>query len=183
VQSYRIGDKVSQNYILYLGDHELLKDKSNRNIIAKLLENKINGNVPISDDMLGVSQEILDLVDEYYQKYLHKNRSNEEIEKEKQEYEARFETVDTDSTKVIDRREIGAEAMSKTMLDRIGLHDFLKRKGWKEKDTDHAYIAIISRAVFRASEHKTEHWLKNNSCRHELFRKNGQRGRIYLPLF
>jgi hypothetical protein len=83
--------------------------------------------------MIGVSKEILDLVDEYYQKYLHKNRSKKEIEKEKQEYEARFETVDSDSTKVIDRREIGAEAISKTMLDRSGLHDFLKLKGWKEK--------------------------------------------------
>jgi len=171
VQSYRIGDKVSQNYILYLGDNELLKDKTNWNIIAKLLENKINGNVPISDDMLGVSKEILDMVDEYYQKYLHKNRSKEELEKEKQDYEARFETVDTESTKVIDCREIGAEAMSKRMLDRIGLRDFLKQKAWKEKDIDHAYIAIISRAVFRASEHRTEHWLANNSGLLELFRK------------
>lgn len=171
LSNYRIGDKVKQEYILHLGNNELLKYKSNRDIIAKLLENKINGNVPISDDMLGVSKEILDLVNEYYQKYLYKNRSKEEIEKEKKEYEARFETVDMESTKVIDCREIGAEAMSKTMLDRIGLRDFLKRKGWNEKSIDHAYVAIISRAVFRASEHKTEHWLAINSGLLELFGK------------
>ena len=171
LSNYRVGKKTKQKYILYLGYHELLEDKRNRDILAGLLENKINGNVPISDEMLGASKELLALADVFYQKYLYKNRSREEIEQEKKEYEDRFETVDTESTKVTDCREIGCEAISKNMLDRTGLRDFLKRRGWKDIDIDHAYIAIISRAVFRQSEHRTEQWLAGSSGLLELFGK------------
>ena len=130
VANYRIGKKTKQKYILYLGYDKLLEIKANRDILADLLENKINGNVAISDEMINAPKELIDLSDHFYQKYLYKNRSKEEIEKENKEYEARFETVDTESTKVIDCREIGAESISKNMLDRIGLQDFLRKKGW-----------------------------------------------------
>ncbi len=170
--NYRLGKKTMQKYVLYLGYHKLLEEKPNRDILAKLLENKIVGNISISDEMIDAPKELLVLADEYYQKYLYKNRSKEEIDKEKQEYEARFETVDMESTKVIDCREIGAEAVSKNMLDRIGLQDFLKRKGWQDIAIDQAYISIISRAVFRESEHKTEQWLAASSGLLELFGKN-----------
>ncbi len=171
ISNYRVGKKTKQKYILYLGCNKLLEEKQNRDILANLIENKINGNVAISDEMINAPRELMVLADEYYQKYLYKNRSKEELEQEKKEYEDRFETVDTESTKVIDCREIGSESISKKMLDRIGLQDFLRKKGWKDIDIDHAYIAIISRAVFSHSEHRTEKWLASNSGLIELFGK------------
>jgi len=172
LSNYRVGGSVKQTYILHLDKHILLEDKTNRAILAHLLENKIKGNVAISDEMLNAPKELIDLANEYYQKYLHKNRSDEEKETEKKEYEARFETVDMESTKVLECREIGAEAICKTMLDRIGLREFLQRKGWIDKAIDRAYIAIISRAVFSSNEHKTEQWLAINSGLLEFFGKN-----------
>lgn len=175
VSNYRVGKQVKQNYHLYIGYDKLLEDDKNRRILAKLLGNKINGNVPISEEMLGASKELIDMASKYYQMYLYKMRSDAEKEKEKEEYEARFETVDMESTKVVDCREIGAESMSKKMLDMIGFREFLGQKGWKLKFIDHAYIAIISRAVFRASEHKTEQWIKNNSGILQLFSKSARK--------
>jgi hypothetical protein len=134
VSNYRVGKQVKQNYHLYIGYEKLLDDEKNRRIFAKLLENKINGNVPISEEMLGASKELLDMANKYYQMYLYKMRSDAEKQKEEEENEARFESVDLGSTKIVDCREIGAESMSKKMLDMIGFREFLEKKGWKLKE-------------------------------------------------
>ena len=55
------------------------------------------------------------------------------------------------------------------MLARFGLKEFLQHKGWNEKEIDKGIISIISRAVGRYSEHKTESWLSSNSGLIELF--------------
>ncbi len=62
--------------------------------------------------------------------------------------------------------------MSYEMMNRIGLGDFLRRKGWSGKSINYALISIISRAVASYSEHKTEGWLQINSGLTELFDKN-----------
>ena len=171
-ETYRVDGKVKHHYILYLGYNKLLEDKPSRQIVAKLIESRITGNLMISEQMLDISGELIGLADDYYLKYLQKNSKEQTVEPEKKKEEKiEYDSVDTSSAQVFDCREIGAESISYEMLERIGLRDFLKKKAWSDKMIDYALISIISRAVFRSSEHKTEKWLKHNSGLKELFDK------------
>ena len=169
-ETYRVDKAVRQKSILYLGDHQLLREKANRRIIASLMKNLIRNTPPLSEDMLEVSTELVSLSELYYNKYLLKIAALESSKDTSADQEViHYELVNPESTTVFDCREIGAESMSYNILERIGLRDYLKRIGWEDKWIDYALISIISRAVACSSEHKTERWLEQNSGLLELF--------------
>ena len=171
-ETYRIAKKVKQRVILYLGYHELLAPKQNRAIVAKLLESKIRNEQTLSDDFVKAPAEFHQLAEQYYLRFLQKKqKENEEKAPVAVEDNTVYEAVDLKTTQVFDCREIGAEWMSYQMLGRLGLNDFLQRKGWSANQIDNALASIISRAVFPYSEHKTESWLESNSGLLELFDK------------
>jgi hypothetical protein len=171
-ETYRVEGTVKQKAILYLGYHNLLENKDNRKIVAKLLEDKIRNEQTLSEVFDNIPEELQQLADEYYRKFLQKIESEEAGPLPEPEDKAIYDEVDISSTQVFDCREIGAEWMSYQMLERIGLREFLSRKGWAEKKINYALISIISRAVAAYSEHKTEGWLELNSGLTELFDKN-----------
>jgi transposase len=168
-EAYRVGGSIKQRATLYLGRHEILDDKKKRQAVASLLEAKIRGKEELSSEFLKAPKALLRLVEELYLKYLQKYKSDEEKEEDRIADDARYDSVDMTTTKVYNVREIGAEAISLEILDRVGLGEFLQRKGWKRQDTDNALISLVSRAVFASSERKTEDWLRQNSGLMELF--------------
>jgi len=174
-ETYRVDGKVKQKAILYLGTHELLKNKDNRTIIANLLEKKIKNEQILSDDFLTESLELNQLAEHYYNCFLQKQQkeSQENVPEENTENANNivYEEVDLNTTQVFDCREIGSESMCYEILNRLGLKEFLEHKGWNVQNIDNALISIISRAIASYSEHKTESWLDLNSGLTELFDK------------
>jgi len=170
-ETYRVDGIVKQNLILYLGSHELLQDKNNRNIVAKLLEDKINNNQSnLFDDKSNIPIELSQLADTFYAKYLHKQQAIADKDKPVEKVDnTEYEQVDLSSCKFMDCREIGAEWISFEMLKRLELKEFLLKKGWSINKVENAMISIISRAVAAYSENKTESWLRLNSGLLELF--------------
>lgn len=168
-ETYRIEGKVKHKSILYLGNKDLLRDKNKRQELAKLLESRIRDTPALSEELIGTQAELIQLADEYYEKYILKIAGADTKQSVVPEIE--YDYVDIASTKVYDSREIGAESMSYKMLERIGLRDHLKALGWDSKLIDIALVSIISRAVACSSEHKTEKWLNQNSALLELFDK------------
>ena len=169
-ETIRIGGKVKHKAILYLGYDPLLKDKTNRQIVSKLLENRIRGLAQLPEFDHKTNVDLAQLADKYYNKYLIKHQDEPAATKPltKQD-ETKYEPVDISSTEVFNTREIGAEWLCYKVAGHLDIKGFLKRQGWKDKWIEHGLISIISRAVFTSSEHKTEHWLHNNSGLLELF--------------
>ncbi|MGC9044608.1 MAG: hypothetical protein ACP5KG_12225 [Myxococcota bacterium] len=78
-----------------------------------------------------------------------------EDSKKREERCPEYEEVDLNTIEDEEAREIGTEWLCKQMLDRIGLDRCLMDLGWNERWINLAYIYIIGRAVYPASERKT----------------------------
>jgi len=80
-----------------------------------------------------------------------------------------WQTIDLNSLRHRDVREIGCEWLCYQALKQLGLEDFLSSQvDWSEEDARLALTHIISRAVYPASELKTSRWIKENSSVCEL---------------
>ena len=76
-----------------------------------------------------------------------------------------WQTIDMNSLRHKDIREIGGEWLCYQVLQHLGLDDFLSRQAdWSNDDVRLALTHIISRAVYPASELKTGRWIKENSA-------------------
>ena len=67
-----------------------------------------------------------------------------------------------------DIREVGAEWIGYNCWDKLRLSAFLISQGWTEEQVQLASTHVISRAVYPASELKTQRWIKENSAICEL---------------
>ena len=80
-----------------------------------------------------------------------------------------WQTIDLNSLRHRDVREIGCEWLCYQALKQLGLEDFLaSQEDWSVEDARLALTHIISRAVYPASELKTSRWIKENSSVCEL---------------
>jgi len=80
-----------------------------------------------------------------------------------------WQTIDLNSLRNKDVREIGSEWLCYQALEQLGIGDFLSsEEGWMPDDVRSAYTHIISRAVYPASELKTSRWIVENSSVCEL---------------
>jgi hypothetical protein len=77
-------------------------------------------------------------------------------------------TIDLNSVRNRDVREIGSEWLCYQSLEQLRMGDFLSNLGWEEKDVRLAQTHIIARAVYPASELKTADWIRENSSVCEL---------------
>jgi len=172
VQAHRVNGKARQRNVLYLGSHKFLHNKDLRRKIAKALEEKIYGQKSISES---ISQyEMLDdeykkHVDEWYNKYLEKEKQGFALSKPADKDTATFEEVDTSCIDTTDCREVGAEWLCLHMARKLKIDKFLRSKGFNPSAVDRALVSIISRAVYPTSERKTAQWLFQNSALSELF--------------
>jgi hypothetical protein len=79
-----------------------------------------------------------------------------------------WQTIDLNSLRNRDVREIGGEWLCYQAIEQLGIADYLANREWEEKDIRLALTHLISRAVYPASELKTSHWIRENSSVCEL---------------
>jgi len=79
-----------------------------------------------------------------------------------------FDTVNLNTLKNKNIREVGAESLCYQALHQLKIEDYLKSRGWDDGQINLAATHIISRTVYPASEYKTVSWIKENSAVCEL---------------
>jgi transposase len=79
-----------------------------------------------------------------------------------------FDTVNLNTLKNKNIREIGAESLCYQALRQLKIDNYLKARGWDDEQVSLATTHIISRTVYPASELKTVSWIKENSAVCEL---------------
>jgi transposase len=76
--------------------------------------------------------------------------------------------IDADTIRHSNVREIGSEWICHQTLEELGISKVLAEAGFSEEQIQLAFIQIVSRAVYPASELKTASWIKENSAVGEL---------------
>ena len=167
VESYRNSDnRVCHRTILsagYLDD--LTTDQLN--LIQKILTSKVSNSsnvafeVPYSNDAT-----VNKHVDEFYKRICIEKRIDIEPGKINAKNQANkdFHTIDVNSIKHKNVREIGAEWLAFQTIRQLKLDEYLQQSGWDEQDVKLAITHLISRAVYPASELETTRWIQENSA-------------------
>lgn len=75
-----------------------------------------------------------------------------------------WQTIDLNSLRNKDVREVGAEWMCYQAIRQLKIDQFLESKGWDQEKIALAMTHMISRAVYPASEYKTSFWIRENSA-------------------
>jgi hypothetical protein len=172
VESYRTNeDRVYHRTILNAGYlDELTVDQIN--LIQKILTAKVKNydqalfELPYTDDTA-----VLHYVDKFYKRMVAEKRIDvlvEEKEKKASKSGKDLQTIDINSIRNKDVREIGAEWLSYQAMNQLQIASFLEHQGWSQNDIKLAQSHIISRAVYPASELETTRWIKENSSVCEL---------------
>lgn len=164
VESYRdFNDVIRHRTMLTVGFMEEL-GASKLNQIQKRLSERIDG----LDNQL-FENETDKVVDEYverlYKQLVEKKRIDRPSIGKRQKD---LHTIDLNTLKNKDVREVGAEWMCYQAIKQLGISDFLLSKGWEEEKTNLALTHLISRAVYPASEYKSSRWIRENSAVCEL---------------
>jgi len=150
--------------MLNLGFLEGLRPEQ-MNVIQKILTDRVENkdpklfDIPVSDDPI-----INKYVEEYYFRLIDEKRidvlaSEPKIKKSNKD----IHTIDVNSIRNKDVREIGAEWLSYQAMAQLKISNFLEQRGWNQEDIQLAQSHIISRAVYPASELETIGWIKENS--------------------
>ena len=167
VESYRNQDgRVCHRTILNAGYLDQL-NTDQLNFIQKILTAKVNNpDIPLfelaySDDPL-----VVHYVDQFFNRMVAEKRIDIFIDKPDKKPSRNgkdLQTIDLNSIRNKDVREIGAEWLSYQAINQLQIAPFLERQGWAEDDIKLAQTHIISRAVYPASELETTRWIKENS--------------------
>ena len=160
-ESYRIDGAIRHRNIIGFGRLEELETVEQKKLLASRIEEMIkNGamTLPINT----IDEEVEKLAQHYYHEIRAKSRYDVHPGNED------WETVNLDTLKNKDAREIGAEWLCKQAFDQLGIGDFLRRENWDEEKISLAATHIITRTVYPASELKTVSVIKENSAVCEL---------------
>ncbi|PKP50121.1 MAG: transposase, partial [Bacteroidetes bacterium HGW-Bacteroidetes-1] len=168
VESYRnTNDRVCHRTILNAGYLDEL-NADQLNLIQKILTAKVSHHdqplfeLPYTDDPM-----VMRFVDEFYNRMVAEKRIDVLLDKQDKKGAKSgkdLQTIDINSIRNKDVREIGAEWLSYQAMNQLQITPFLERQGWNEEEIKLAQIHIISRAVYPASELTTAHWIKENSA-------------------
>ena len=170
VESYRNSDgRVCHRTMLNLGFLEGLSPEQ-MNMIQKILTARAenHGNqlfeFPVSDDPI-----VTQYVEAYYARLVSEKRIDAAPAETKVSRSGKdWQTIDVNSIKNKDVREVGAEWLCFQAIRQLGIGTFLSDQGWEEEQVQLGITHIISRAVYPASELKTSSWIKENSAICEL---------------
>ena len=167
VESYRNHrDRVCHRTILNAGYLDEL-NTDQLNLIQKILTAKVSNcdkplfSLPYSDD-----KTVISYVEEFYNRMVAEKRIDvllEKPEKKSPKGGKDIQSIDINSIRNKDVREIGAEWLSYQAMNQLQIAPFLERQGWGEDDIKLVQSHIISRAVYPASELETTRWIKENS--------------------
>ncbi len=164
VQASRLNGKIKQKTILYLGSDPLMHDKNNRKLICQLLKAKI---FPADTlfELPKASQATEQLVEALHQKFLAKypDGTMGAMALPSQQQTADFQPVNIDNVETAQSTSFGLENLCVQTIEKLGLKNCLRKLGFSKKTVDKALMAIIARAIFTASEHKTAKILEDQS--------------------
>ena len=169
-QTYRADGKVKQRAILYLGSSELLFDKANRAIVLAILKSKIFGSQELFP--INAPKPLYDLGLALYEKYCLKYGdapTRDQVSIPPAPAKAEFHNIDIKGLEVEQVKTYGAEHLCKQTLDKLQLRDCFKTLSMSENQIQKSLLAIASRAIFSASEHKTAQYLQTNSSLSSCF--------------
>lgn len=145
---------ITAGFIDHLSAEEL-------NYIQRKLTEKCSGKISLFDD--DFQEYLWEYIDQLYDKILKSNKIDSHKSSKKD-----IHSVDLNSLKHTEAREIGGEWLSLQTLKQLKIDQFLLDKNWSEEQVQLAMTQIVSRAVYPASENKTSKWIKENSAICEL---------------
>ena len=161
VESYRnqLGE-VRQRNILSVG---FMSEFSDEQIdqIQQGLNDRLNGQTTLFEDSIVQSQ-----IEQLYCRMV-REKKIDILQADKKRIED-WETVDLNSLKNKDVRDIGAEWLTVQAIKELAIEDFLASRGWSSVNIQLAISHLISRAVYPASELKTVRFMQDNSAVCEL---------------
>lgn len=168
-ESYRIANKTRHRTIINLGLIPLLDTREKQKEFADRIEQLLTGSSliflnPLPKEMEAVAQK-------FYKKIKEKKiaASKQSQIHPEQTQEKDFDTIDLNSIETEEVKELGSEWLCYQAIEELGLRKFLEQQGWDKWQIEVALIHLISKAVYPASEHKTEQWIHENSSVAELF--------------
>ena len=167
VESYRnYRDMVCHRTILNAGYLDEL-NTDQLNLIQKILTAKVsNCDKPLFDLPYTDDKTVIGYVEEFYNRMVAEKRIDVLLEKQEKKSSKNgkdIQSIDINSIRNKDVREIGAEWLSYQAMGQLQIAPFLEHQGWEEDDIKLAQSHIISRAVYPASEFETTRWIKENS--------------------
>jgi len=159
VESYSKDGSIRQRTVLYLGKLDLPKEKIK--ILAKLLENRILGNLEFD-----FHSDLSDLVEKFYQKY----QDNLAIEERKEEKisSSLYRDVDIKTVTSTGHRTVGAEFVLNSFWERLKLDKIFSEIEFSNKEKAIAKALILGRIISPGSELHTYNWFQNNSALNEF---------------
>jgi hypothetical protein len=171
-ESFRIGSKPTHRTILSLGKLEELPTPIDRKTLADRIERLLNNSPGLFDHQ--VPAPVKKLATEFSS--VLRREASEDVpvlqrEDTATQSQSDYERIDTKTIRHGDVREAGAEWMCKQAIDQLDIAGFLLGKGFDEQQVNTCMMHIVSRAVYPASEHKTQKWINDSSAAAELFGK------------
>ncbi|MDQ3537086.1 MAG: IS1634 family transposase [Bacteroidota bacterium] len=173
-ESYRIADKTRHRNIVTLGLVPQLDSPALKKQFADRLEHLIKGSEELFLNA-NLPLEIEALAHQFYNKIKEKQEvkhyiklSEPEAPKESLQ-QADYEEVDLNSVVCEQAKEAGSEWLCYQAMQQLGVAQFLEEQGLDDKWINICMIHWISKAIYPASEHKTQQWLQQNSALAELF--------------
>ena len=160
VESYRnVLDEVRQRTVLSVG---FLSDFNGDQIdlIEKGIYDRINGQKSLFEDT-----QVTIFVEELYQRMIKEKKVDLGVATDPTKD---IDTVDLNTLKNKDVREMGAEWMSLQAVRELGIDRYLASRSWSDQEISLALSHIVSRAVYPASELKTVRFMEENSSICEL---------------
>ena len=161
VESYRTEKGPRQRTLLSLGKLSLPRDK------WKTLANRIEEIINNQQTILDIDDEIGFLAQHFASCLLDKQLQEEKEEKILKE-EPSYEEVDINSVETKKCRTIGAEAVSLSIIRKLGFPKIFSDLGFTNRQTKIAQLLIAGRMVYPASEWRTFNWAKYISAICEL---------------
>lgn len=170
VESYRNSDgRVCHRTMLNLGFLEGLSPEQ-MNVIQKILTERADNQGKSLFEVSEINDPIVkQYVEEYYARLVSEKRIDAAPAKTKASKTGKdWQTIDVNSIRNKDVREVGAEWMCLQAIRQLGMDTFLSNQGWEEEQVQLALTHIIGRAVYPASELKASSWIRENSAVCEL---------------
>lgn len=171
VESYRnADDRICHRTLLNVGFMEDITSGEQLNKIQKILTHRCsNSSGELFEVDYGETDPVvLGYIDRLYGQLVLKGSvdiaTNQENSKRSNAGAKKdWQTIDMNSLRNRDVREIGSEWLCYQALRQLNLAGFLSGLGWEEADINLAMTHIISRSVYPASELETVRWIRENS--------------------
>ncbi len=160
-ESFRLDGKPRHRNILNLGRLEQLHSDEQRRQLADCIEH-LYKNTPL----LFPTDHVVDQLARQFVARLRRQKALMQPPEapRAQDNIVDLETIDLESIKHQEVRELGAEWLCQQAVAQLKIADALEKNGLDDNQIPLALTQIISRAVYPASELKTESWIKENSA-------------------